>query len=318
MSLVAPGEAGRGEVVLRQLELAVTRRLDGLLQGDHQGLVPGAGNEPGESREYRPGDDVRRMDWNVTARTTIPYVLQTVADRELETWVAVDVSASLDFGTARCEKRDLAVAAVAAVGFLTARSGNRLGALLMEPGATVTMPPRQGRDAVRAVLTRLLRQPRADTSAGPVDLAGGLKTLGRLARRRGLVVVVSDFLAPVAPEARLGTDGWERHLRALAVRHEVLAVEAVDPRELELPDVGFLTLVDPETGRLLDVQTSNPKLRRRFAEAAEAQRSAVRQAIRRSGAEHLVLRTDRDWLLDVVRWVIGRRRRRSGLPGGVR
>ncbi len=299
-----PGRDRRSEKVLRQLELQVTRRLDGLLQGDYQGLLPGPGSEPGESRVYRPGDDVRRIDWNVTARTTVPHVRDQVADRELETWVVVDCSASLDFGTALCEKRDLALAAVGAVGFLTARIGNRMGAVVIAPGGIERIPARTGRQALFALLHRLARRPRAGEGSGATDLAGGIAHLVRPPQRRGLAVVISDFLAPA---------GWETPLRALALRHQVLAVEIVDPRELELPNVGYLAMVDPETGRRLEVPTGKASLRRRYAEAAAAERTAIATAIRRSGAQHLQLRTDRDWVRDVVAFVVSNRHRRGAL-----
>ncbi len=300
---MSPLTVGRTEQVLRQLELQVTRRLDGLLQGDYQGLLPGPGSEPGESRPYRPGDDVRRMDWNVTARTTVPHVRDEVADRELETWVVIDGSASLDFGTALCEKRDVAVAAAGAVGFLTARIGNRLGAVLVEPEGIRQFPAQTGRTALYALLHQLVIRPRATEGTGPTDLAAGIRRLVQPPRRRGLAVVVSDFLTE---------GGWEAPLRALALRHQVLAVEIVDPRELELPNVGFLTLVDPETGRRLDVPTGKARLRERYAAAAAAERAAIAAAIRRAGAHHLVLRTDRDWIRDVVAFVLSNRQRRGG------
>lgn len=292
------------EVLLRKLELAVTRRLDGMLQGDHQGLVPGPGSEPGEARSYQPGDDVRRMDWNVTARTGIAHVRTPVADRELETWVIADLSASLDFGTASCEKRDLVVASVAAVGHLTARAGNRIGALLLHGEHTARVPARPGRDHLNALLHQVAVAPRAD-GGGPTDLAAAVVLLDRLARRRGVVVVISDFV---------GTPGWERPLRALSARHDTLAIEVVDPRELSLPDVGVLCLVDPETGRRLEVQTSDERLRDRFEAAAAAQRRDVAASLRRAGVDHLVLRTDRDWLVDLVGFVDRRRRRRLAAP----
>src|SRR5215211_8559697 len=153
--LPAPDSA-RAEAVLSRLQLLVTRKLDGLLQGDHIGLVPGPGSEPGESREYRPGDDVRRMDWPVTARTTVPHVRQTVADRELETWICLDLSASLDFGTAQCEKRDLAVAAAAAITHLTVRGGNRVGAVVTNGPSTVRMPARAGRLNAQGLMRRII------------------------------------------------------------------------------------------------------------------------------------------------------------------
>lgn len=297
----------RAEVVLRRLEITVTRRLDGLLQGDHLGLLPGGGSEAGESREYRAGDDVRRMDWPVTARTTVPHVRETVADRELETWVLVDLSASLDFGTALCEKRDLAIAGLAAVTHLTVRGGNRVGAVIVNGEEVLRVPARGGRIAAQALLRQVMRTPRAGPGE-PTDLSAAIRALSRPPRRRGLAVVVSDFLAEPA--------SWERSLRALQARHQVLAIEVLDPRELELPSVGMLTVVDPETGQLHEVHTGRRKVRDRYAAAAAEQRAAVAAALRRAGAGHLQLRTDRDWLLDVVRYVAARRRGRA--QGGLR
>ena len=290
------------EELLRRLELTVTRRLDGMLQGDYQGLLPGPGSEPGEARLYEAGDDVRRIDWNLTARTVTTHVRMPIADRELETWVVADLSASLEFGTAHCEKRDLAVAAIGAVGHLTARVGNRFGALIVQHGRPVRVPARPGRSHLLGLLHRIATTPRAgDREGGGTDLGAALNEVDRLARRRGMVVVVSDFLS--------ATD-WERPLRVLATRHDLLAIEVVDPRELALPDVGLLSLVDPETGNVTEVQTSRQDLRDRYAAAAAAQRQAIAAAVRRAGADHLVLRTDRDWLLDLVRFVDQRRRRR--------
>lgn len=282
----------------------MTRRLDGMLQGDYRGLVPGHGTELGEAREYQWGDDVRRIDWNVTARTNDVHIRETIADRELECWVLADLSPSLDFGTADCEKRDLAVAAVAAVGFLTARMGNRIGGLVLGADGLVTVPARTGRVHLQALLQRLVTTPRVD-GGGATELGPAVHRLAALTGRRGLAVVVSDFLSP---------SGWERPLQRLAVRHDVLAVEVVDPRELELPDVGLLEVVDPETGERREVQTSSRRVRKRYAEAAQEQRGRIADAIRRAGADHLVLRTDRDWLLDLVRFVSLRRRRIESLP----
>lgn len=295
----APAHVERTHEILRRLELTITRKLDGLLQGDYRGLVPGHGSELGETREYQPGDDTRRIDWNVTARMQEPYVREMVADRELETWLLVDQSASLDFGTAECEKRDLAANAVAAIGFLTARSGNRIGAVLLRAGeAPVVVPARSGRVHLQALLHRVVTAPRHD-GAGTTDLAAGLERLGATMRRRGLAVVVSDWLDPTA---------WTMPLRRLSVRHDVMAVEVVDRRELELADVGMLHVVDPETGATREIQTSDPALRERYRVAAAQQRAAIAAAIRGAGAHHLVLRTDDDWLRAIVRFVLLRRR----------
>ncbi len=292
---------GRLEAALRTLELSVRGRLDGLLQGNHLGLVPGPGSEPGEARVYQPGDDVRRMDWAVTARTAQPHVRETVADRELETWVVLDLSPSLDFGTAACEKRDLAVAALAAVAHLTRGGGNRIGALVATGEQTVRIPARGGVAHARGLIRRAAQTPRAPHGTRG-DLTAVIEQLRRPPRRRGLAVVISDFL---------GEPAWERTLRALSHRHDLLAVEVLDPRELELPDVGTVVLADPETGRQREVVTT-PLLCREFAAASAAHRDRVAAALRRSGAAQLTLRTDSDWVADVVRFALVRKRAWSG------
>lgn len=323
---------------LRRLELTVTRRLDGLLHGQHRGLLPGAGSEFRGSREYRPGEDeVRRMDWAVTARTGTPHVREVDADRELCTWLLIDATPSMDFGTAELDKRELAVAATAAVGFLSAGLGNRLGALLVGASGIRRFPARAGRTHLLGLLRTLLAAPRAgsdlDAVPGPgdlraqppTDLAEAATALHQVARRRGLVVVVSDFLDglpdadPADNRANGGAGGgidgavngvaaWERPLRRLAARHQLLAVEVTDPRELELPDVGVITLVDPETGQRREFCTSDRRLRQRYAQAAAAQRRQIGRALRRCGAAHLPLRTDQDWITEIVRHVRVQRR----------
>ena len=296
--VVLPGGREDPERVLRGLELTITRRLTGLLQGDHLSRLLGPGTEAGESRRYEEGDDVRRIDWPLTARSRDVHVRTTVAERELETWVVVDGSASMEFGTALCQKRDLALAAVAALGFMSARPGNRFGVILVDESGTRVVPARHGRAALMALLRTVATRPSAPDGT-QVDLASAIGLLQHPTRRRGLAVVVSDFLCD---------SDWERALRAAAMRHEVLAVEIIDPRELELPDVGFLMLVDPETGKLREVHTARGELRSRYAEAARAQRMATASAIRRAGASHLVLRTDRDWLRDTAAFVHTSRR----------
>ncbi|HTF54309.1 MAG TPA: DUF58 domain-containing protein [Pseudonocardia sp.] len=297
---------GKLEAALRVLELTVRRRLDGLLQGNHIGLVPGPGSEPGDTRPYQPGDDVRRMDWAVTARTTEPHVRMTEADRELETWVVVDLSASLDFGTAGCEKRDLAVAATAAVAHLTSGGGNRIGAVVATGEHTSRIPARGGLMHARGLIRRVAQTPRAPEGVRG-DLAEAIEQLRRPPRRRGLAVVVSDFL---------GEMDWERPLRALSARHDLLAVEVLDPRDLELPEVGTVVLADPETGRQREVDTT-PLLCREFAAAAAEHREQVAATLRRCGSAHLVLRTDRDWIADVVRFAVARKRQWSDAPGAL-
>lgn len=285
--------------MFRNLELLVVRKLDGLLQGDHRGLLPGGGTEEGDGRLYQPGDDVRHIDWNLSARMADPYVRDTVADHELTTWLVIDASASLDFGTANCEKRDLATAVAGAFGFLTCRAGNRLGAVVFDGTDTSILPPRQGRDAVFALLHHLDRRARATEGTGTLDHT--LRRVQSTARRRGLVVVVTDLL---------DRSPWQRGLRALTARHDVVVAHVHDPREHALPPVGLLTLVDPETGRRREVQTASPRLRDRFARAATEQWERNARAVRAAGAAHLSVATDRDWLLDIVRFAVVRRRRR--------
>ena len=295
------GQTPATRELLRRLDLDVRMKLDGLLHGDYRGLVPGHGSELGETREYEPGDDVRRIDWNVTARLQETHVRETIADRELETSIVVDLSPSIDFGTAQREKRDLVLSAVGAIGMLTARVGNRVGALVMSPDRSAYIPPAQGRQHLMAILHRVADAPRAES--GTADLADGLHRIGRHAVRRGLVVVVSDFIAP---------DGWQQGIARLATRHDVLAVEVVDPRELELPNVGLVTLTDPETGVQRDIPTHKASVRKQYAEAAAAQRASIETDLRRAGAAHVQLRTDRDWILDLANFIVRRRKRHDG------
>jgi uncharacterized protein (DUF58 family) len=294
----------RGEIAdarlaaaLRTLELTVTRKLDGVLHGDHLGLIPGPGSEPGESRMYQPGDDVRRMDWAVTARTTHPHVRQMIADRELETWLVVDLSASLDFGTAGCEKRDLAVAAASAITFLNSGGGNRIGALVANGADVVRVPARSGREHQQTMLRAIATTPKAPNGVRG-DLAVAIDALRRPERRRGMAVIISDFLGPI---------NWMRPLRAIAARHEVLAIEVLDPRDVELPDVGDVVLQDTESGITREF-TIDAKLRDDFTKAAAAHRADVARTIRGCGAPVMTLRTDRDWIADIVRFVESRRR----------
>jgi uncharacterized protein (DUF58 family) len=291
------------EPLLRRLELTVRNRLDGLLQGRYLGLLPGPGSETGESRVYVPGDDVRRIDWAVTARTTETYVRQTIVDRELETWLVVDLSPSLDFGTGRSDKRELALAAITAFTQLTARGGNRVGAVVTTGERIERFPAAAGTAHARGLVRRIAELPRARTGA-PGDLAAALELVRRPPRRRGLVAVVSDFMGG---ESIDGRPDWERPLRGLSDRHELIAAEILDPRELDLPSVGLLTLVDPESGRQIEVQTGRRDLRERYHDAAAAQRAQVAASLRHAGAGHLQLRTDRDWVADVVRFIVARR-----------
>lgn len=294
------------EEIIRRLTLDVNRRLDGMLHGDYMGIVPGRGSEPGEAREYAPGDDVRHIDWNVTARMQVPHLRETIADRELETWMLIDRSPGLDFGTADCEKRDLVLAASAGVGLMTARGANRVGALILRGSQIATSPPSQGRKNLLSILDRVIRTPRA-TGAGPADLDLALRRLGAIAPRRGLAVVISDFMTD--PER------WQTALGALALRHSVLCIEVVDPWDLALPQVGLVRFLDPATGAVREVNTDSRAVRDLYADHARHQHDAISRAIRSAGADHLVMRTDRDWLLDLAHYVSGRRKRAEATAG---
>ena len=237
------------------------------------------------------------MDWPVTARTTHPHVRRTVADRELETWLVVDLSASLDFGTVGCDKRDLAVAAAAAITYLTCGGGNRIGALIANGVTTTRVPARSGRQHEQTLLRTIATTPKAPTGVRG-DLATAIDALRRPERRRGMAVIISDFLGPI---------NWMRPLRAIAARHEVLGIEVLDPRDVELPDIGDVILQDAETGVTREF-TIDAQLRDDFARAATEHRAEVSRTIRSCGAPLMTLRTDRDWIADVVRFVESRRR----------
>lgn len=290
---------------LRRLELAVTRRLDGLLHGEHPGMLPGPGSDFADARLYQPGeDDVRHMDWAVTARTTVPHVRDLIADHELETWALVDMSPSMDFGTARMEKRDLVVAALAAVGFLTTRLGDRLGAYIVHGDGLRRWPARPGRLPMYTLLQAILDAPRGAAHRGP-SLADALTNLARSQYKRGLRVIISDFLDH--GQSGDGELSWERPMRLLSARNQVIAVEIIDQRELDLPDIGPVMMTDPETGTTREIILS-ARVRAAYAAAAAAQRARIRRVLRGAGVPHLVLRTDRDWISDVARFALQQRR----------
>jgi uncharacterized protein (DUF58 family) len=295
--------ASRGPGVFRRLDLQVQRRLDGLLAGEHQGLRLGPGSDAEELTRYQPGDDVRRIDWNVTARATQPQVWRTRADHAVDTWLLLDETASMAFGTATAEKGALADQLAAAVGLLTDGPGNRLGLATFGIDGLVWHRPVAGRVAAQRALRRATHRPREGVP--PTGLAEALDVLARRHRRPGIRVVVSDLLDPAGQLQR--PFDWEPSLRRLTARHDVVVLEVVDPRELQLPDVGHLVLVDPETGRRRDVPTGDARLRSRYSAAAAAHRAAVAAAVRSCGAAHVRLHTDRDWVADLARAVRSRR-----------
>lgn len=282
--------------MLRSLELTVNRKLDGILHGNYQGLTPGHGSEPGEARLYQPGDDVRRIDWNVTARTQQTHVREQIADRDLEAWLVVDTSASMQFGTIRNEKASVALAAAGCVGFLTARNQNRVGAVMVAGPQIKVMPPRGGRVHVRAILAALAAPPPSE-GMGRTDLAAAIERVGVISKRRGFAAVISDFA---------GT-GWVDALRRLGMRHDLLAISVDDPRELDVPPIGLIDMVDPATGAHREVNVT-ATVQRRFAEAAAKRRADRATSLRRTGADHIELLTDSDWLAVIATHLQNRRR----------
>jgi uncharacterized protein (DUF58 family) len=280
---------------LRALELSVGRRVDGLLAGDYRSAFAGVGSELWQVRPYEPGDDVRRIEWNVTARTGEPHVRVELAERVLVTWLVLDASASMSFGTGDRRKADVAEGVAIAVGYAATRRGNRLGTVAFgaEP---VVERPRQGRRALLDTL-RLLRDL---PPVGKGTLREALELADRVTKQRALIVVVSDFRGPI---------DWRPPLLRLAGRHAVLAVEVRDPREQELADVGELRLVDPETGRQLRVDTGDRRLRERFAAVAADERRTLVTSLASAGVRHVALSTEGDWLRPLAAFL--RRGRRT-------
>jgi uncharacterized protein (DUF58 family) len=285
------------EALLRALEIKIGRRMEGLLAGDYRSSQFGDGTELAQVRPYIPGDDVRRIDWNVTARTGEPHVRVDLAERVLITWLVLDTSPSMTFGTADRRKADVAEGVAVAIGHVATRRGNRLGIVTFGGVDPRALPARQGRMGLVGLLTAL-RQESDEAQTGATSLGEAINRTGSMARQRSLVVLVSDFRGP---------RDWRRPLLELAGRHDVLALEVRDPREQELPNVGALWLVDPETGRLLRVDTRSRRLRERFAAAAAEERADTARLLANAGVRHAVLSTSGDWLRSLA--VFLRRRR---------
>jgi uncharacterized protein (DUF58 family) len=295
-----PGPGPLPEGFLRALDLQIGRRIDGLLAGEHRTAAVGIGTELAQIREWEPGDDVRRIDWNATARSNIVQVRVDVAERALTSWVVLDVSPSMRFGTADRRKWDVAEGVAVATGHLASRRGNRIGVVTFGGTDSLMLRPRQGRVGLLAVLLAVRREPETER-VGATSIGTALTQVARVARQRSLVAVVSDFRGP---------RDWRTPLLQLASRHAVVAVEITDPREQALPNVGHLWLVDPETGRKLHVDTGRRKLRERFAAAAGEERAELARALAALGVPHLVLSTDGDWLRPYAAFVARERRRR--------
>lgn len=295
MTLVAPpGRQGPGPVAeeaLARLDLGLASRAGGQLPGERRAPGVGMGSELAQLRPYEPGDDPRLLDPAASARTGIPHVRQHVPERALTTWVVLDVSASMGFGTGLRLKSDVAEGVASTLARLAVRRGGRVALTVAGAPSAATVPPRNGRKAF-ASLRRLVGGGVApDETPAEVGLGDALKQVFATARTRGLIAVVSDFRDP----------GWERPLRELAQRHTVAAIEIGDAREAELPDVGHVVLLDPETGDTVEADTSSPAVRAAYAAAESERRAAVADAIRRARAHHVVLSTDADWSRELAR-----------------
>ena len=293
------------EHLLRRLEWTVIRRLDGLLHGDYRTLFRGFGLDLADLREYQYHDDVRHIDWNVTARLQTPYVREYNEDREVTAWFLLDLSPSVDFGSHEVKKRAIAVEFVAVLARLLTRHGNKVGALFYGDTLDTVIPARSGRMHVLHLVHRMLARPERAQSA-PTDLGAFLKSAFQIMRRRSLVFIMSDFISAA---------GWDEPLAHIAQRHEPIAVRLYDPLEMELPDLGLVVVQDAETGEQLFVDTHDRGFRKRFAEAAREREQALRAAFRNAGVDALELATDGN-LADAIMRFADLRKRRSQLASG--
>ena len=297
------GPALTPERVLRRLEWRVIRRLDGRLQGDYRTVFRGTGVDVVDLREYQPGDDLRHIDWNVTARTDVPHVREYVEDREITAWLLLDLSPSMGFGPVERRKHVVLTEVAATVAQLLARGGNRVGAVLFDAEVEQVIPPGHGRNQVLRILRHLLAEPRAarKDASRSTDLGKPLRAALGIVRRRSLVLVVSDFITE---------PGWQRPLALLAQRNEVVAIQVVDRREFELPAVGMIYVEDPETGEQIFVDTDDLAFQQRLRVAADERAAALLEGARAAGTDLFTVATDEDLVRALVRISQLRRRRR--------
>ena len=300
--------AAGAESLLRRLEWTVLRRLDGLLQGDYRTLLRGTGMDLADLREYQHHDDVRHIDWNVTARLQQPHVRVFTEDREMNAWFLLDLSPSMDFGSGEQRKRQVSAEFVAVLARILTRHGNRVGAMLYGSGVDAVIPARGGRQHVLQLLHTLQTRPEQpdNKNSGPTRLDELLDSAANLVRRRSTIFVLSDFISEA---------GWEKPLGMLAQRHEVVAVRLLDPLELDLPDLGLIPIRDAETGEQLLVDTHDAGFRRRFARIAAQREAQLRQSLTRAGVDALELSTDGDLVSALLRFT-DMRKRRSRLSAG--
>jgi uncharacterized protein (DUF58 family) len=305
MSDSTPSRSPTPEAILRRLEWTVIRRLDGVLHGDYRTLFRGYGLDFADLREYGYGDDVRHIDWNVTARLQTPYVREYYEEREVAGWFLLDLSASVDFGSRQLRKQAVSAEFVSVLARILTRHGNRVGALLYGDSVDTVIPARSGRRQVLHLLHRMIERPKRPQVAA-TDLRELLRTAYRIAPRRSLIFVVSDFIS---------TPGWPEPLAHLAQRHDVVAVRLFDPLEMEIPDLGMLVVQDAETGEQLFVDTHDRAFRKRFEEAAKRREETMRSALRIAGVDALELSTEDD-LVDAILRFADLRKRRSQLATG--
>jgi uncharacterized protein (DUF58 family) len=303
-SAAAPKE--NAEHVLRRLEWTVIRRLDGLLQGDYRTLLRGSGLDLADLREYQHHDDVRHIDWNVTARLQVPHVRVFTEDREMAAWFLLDLSPSVDFGSGELRKRHISAEFVAVLARLLTRHGNRVGALLYGSGVDTMIPTRGGRRHVLHLLHSIQERP-ASVESGTTRLTELIASAASLIKRRSTIFVVSDFISE---------PGWEKPLALLSQRHEVVAVRVLDPLELDIPDLGLLTIRDSETGEQLLVDTHDAGFRKRFARIAAQREAELREGFVRASVDALELATDGDLVDAIVRFAEMRKRRTRLSSGG--
>jgi uncharacterized protein (DUF58 family) len=309
-TVAGPSQAAiDAETILKRIDFQIVRRLDGLLQGDYRSLFTGQGFDLAEVREYQAEDDVRYMDWNVTARMDHPYVRQYIEDREITAWLLLDVSPSIDFGTANVRKRDLVVDFAGVISRLLARHGNKVGAMLFSSAIDEVMPPRSGQLQTLRLVHQLVR-PDYKTAPGVTDLAAILDRAAQTLKRRSLVFVVSDFIA---------ADGWEAPLARLSQRHELVAVWLHDPREAEIPAIGPLLFQDSETGAQVYVDTNDRGFQKRFRALVEERTARLERIFARHGVDVLQLSTDADLAQSIAKFAMLRkeaRRRPTGRMQG--
>ena len=305
MSDSTPSRSSTPETILRRLEWTVIRRLDGVLHGDYRTLFRGYGLDFADLREYAYGDDVRHIDWNVTARLQTPYVREYYEEREVAAWFLLDLSASVDFGSRQLRKQAVSAEFVSVLARILTRHGNRVGALLYGDSVDTVIPARSGRRQVLHLLHRMIERPKRPQTRA-TNLRELLQTAYRVAPRRSLAFVVSDFIS---------TPGWSEPLAHLAQRHDVVAVRLFDPLEMDLPDLGMLVVQDAETGEQLFVDTHDRAFRRRFEEAAKRREDAMRSSFRIAGVDALELSTEDD-LVDAILRFADLRKRRSQLATG--